>query len=288
MSSPITFSGFNNIDFNTVLTALMAQASQPLTALQTQQSNVQAQSTTYGTLATQLSTLNTAAQALGPSGNVTTSSATSSDSSAVSATIGSGATAGEYDVVVKQLAKAQVTASASTAPDADTTVVATGGSIVIGGATVTIAGSVTLQQLASQINATAGTGVTASVVQSGASAFRLVLTGQATGASHAFTVTNALTGGAGVTFTDTNSDGVSGDSTADNAQQAVNADFFVNNVEVVSDTNTVSAAIPGVTLQLSRQDPAATIAINVAADGASLQSSLQAFVSAYNTLQSFV
>jgi len=288
MSSPITFSGFNNIDFNTVLTALMAQASQPLTALQTQQSNVQAQSTTYGTLATQLSTLNTAAQALGPSGNVTTSSATSSDSSAVSATIGSGATTGEYDVVVKQLAKAQVTASASTAPDADTTVVATGGSIVIGGATVTIAGSVTLQQLASQINATAGTGVTASVVQSGASAFRLVLTGQTTGASHAFTVTNALTGGAGVTFTDTNSDGVSGDSTADNAQQAVNADFFVNNVEVVSDTNTVSAAIPGVTLQLSRQDPAATIAINVAADGASLQSSLQAFVSAYNTFQSFV
>lgn len=288
MSSPITFSGFNNIDFNTVLTALMAQASQPLTALQTQQSNVQAQSTTYGTLATQLSTLNDAALALGPTGNVTTSSATSSDSSAVSATIGSGATAGEYDVVVKQLAKAQVTASASTAPDADTTVVATGGSIVIGGTTVTIAGSVTLQQLASQINATAGTGVTASVVQSGASAFRLVLTGQATGASHAFTITNALTGGAGVTFTDTNSDGVSGDSTADNAQQALNADFFVNNVEVVSDTNTVSAAIPGVTLQLSRQDPTATIAVNVAADGASLQSSLQAFVSAYNTFQSFV
>jgi flagellar hook-associated protein 2 len=288
MSTPITFSGFNNIDFNTVLTALMAQASQPLTALQTQQSNVKAQSTTYGTLATQLSALNDAAQALGSSGDVTTFSATSSDATAVAATVGSGATAGAYDVVVNQLAKAQVTASASTAPDANTTVVATGGSITIGGATVTISGSVTLQQLANQINATAGTGVTASVVQSGASAFRLVLTGQATGASHAFTVTNALTGGAGVTFTDTNSDGISGNSAADNAQQALSADFLVNNVEVVSDTNTVSAAIPGVTLQLSRQDPLTTVSINVAADGSSLQASLQAFVSAYNTFHSFV
>lgn len=288
MSSPITFSGFNNIDFNTVLTALMAQASQPLTALQAHQSNVKAQSTTYGTLATQLSSLNDAAQALGPTGDVSTFSATSSDASAVAATVGSGAAAGEYDVVVQQLAKAQVTASASAAPDANTTVVATGGSITIGGATVTLSGSVTLQQLANAINGTAGTGVTASVVQSGASAFRLVLTGQATGASNAFTITNTLTGGSGVTFTDTNGDGVSGDSTADNAQQAQDADFFVNNVEVVSSTNTVSAAIPGVTLQLARQDPLTTVAINVSADGAPLQASLQAFISAYNTFQSFV
>ena len=289
MSSPITFSGFNNIDFNTVLTALMNQYSQPLTALQTQQSNVQAQSTTYGTLASQLSTLNDAATALGSSSNVSAFAASSSDSSTASATVTSGSAAqGEYDVVVKQLAKAQVTASASTSPDANTTVVATGGSITIGGATVTISGSVTLQQLADQINATSGTGVTASVVQSGAAAYRLVLTSQQTGAANAFTITNGLTGGTGVTFTDTNGDGISGNSPADNAQQALDADFFVNNVEIVSNSNTVTTAIPGVTLQLSQQNPSETVAINVTASGSSLQSSLQSFISAYNTLQSWV
>ena len=49
MSSPITFSGFNNIDFNSVLNALMTQASQPLTALQTRQtgSAVQVNSLRY-------------------------------------------------------------------------------------------------------------------------------------------------------------------------------------------------------------------------------------------------
>ena len=41
MSSPVTFSGFNNIDFNTVVNSLMAQASVPLTNLQTDQKNLQ-------------------------------------------------------------------------------------------------------------------------------------------------------------------------------------------------------------------------------------------------------
>jgi flagellar hook-associated protein 2 len=287
VSSPITFSGFNNIDFNTVLTALMAQESVPLTNLQTQQSNFKAQSSTYDSLTSQLNSINTVATALGSSGSVSTLSATSSDSSAVSAQITTGATAGRYDVVVNQLARAQVTAAASTAPDPNTTIVANGGSITIGGKTVTLTGGVTLQGLASAINGTSGVPVTASVVQSGTNTYRLVLTGQNTGAANAFTITNGLTGGSGVTFTDTNSDGTSGDSPADNAQQATDADILVNNVEVVSSSNTLTSAIPGVTLQLGRQDPTTPITISVATDGTSLESNLQSFISAYNSFVTF-
>ncbi len=43
MSSPITFSGFNNIDFNVVVNSLMQQASLPLHSLQTQQKSLHAQ-----------------------------------------------------------------------------------------------------------------------------------------------------------------------------------------------------------------------------------------------------
>jgi flagellar hook-associated protein 2 len=287
VSSPITFSGFNNIDFNVVLNALMAQASQPLVALQNQQANLKAQSSTYDALDAQLTTLNTAASSLGTTGGSSTVVATSSDSSSVAATASAGAIVGHYDVVVQELARAQVTAAASTAPDANTTVVATGGTLTIGGTAVTIAGPVTLQQLAAQINATTGISVSASVVQSGASSFRLVLMGKSTGQANAFTVTNTLSGGSGVTFTDTDNNGVSGDSPADNAQQATNAQVLVNNVQVVSDTNTLTTAVPGVTLQLFHKDPLDPIGIDVASDGSALKSNLQSFVTSYNAFVTF-
>ena len=191
-------------------------------------------------------------------------------------------------MIVQTLAKAQVTASASVAPDADTTTVADGGSLTINGKAVTISGAVTLSGLADAINNTADVGVTAAVVQTGASAYRLVLTSSATGTANAFTVTNALTGGTGVTFTDTDADGVSGDSAADNAVQAANASVLVNNVQITSSSNTLSSVVPGVTLTLLKQDPAATIGVDVAPDTSALQDKLTSFINAYNGLQTFL
>jgi flagellar hook-associated protein 2 len=287
VSSPITFSGFNNIDFNTIVNALMQQASQPLTDLQNHQSDLQSQVSKFSTLSGYVSAVQSAAGALGTTGGLTTLGATSSDTSAVAASVGTAAVAGHYDVVVNELARAQVTASASTAPDANTTVVAQGGTLTIGGKTVTISSDVTLQGLADAINATSGIGVTATVVQSDASAYRLVLTSNATGQANGFTITNALTGGAGVTFTDTDLDGISGDSDADNAVKATDADILVNNIDIKSASNTLSTAIPGVTLTLYKKDPAATISVDVAADGSALKSKVQAFVTSYNNLVSY-
>ena len=64
MGSPITFSGFNNINFNTILESVMAQESQPLTRLQKQKTALESQNTQFGTLASKLSALKTAADAL--------------------------------------------------------------------------------------------------------------------------------------------------------------------------------------------------------------------------------
>src|SRR5581483_6014714 len=230
MSSPITFSGFNQIDFNVVLNAIMQQESQPLQALQAQQDALKATDSAFATLATKLDALQTAAEALAKPSAVQQYAATSSDP-AVTATASSGAVAGQYDIVVNELARAQVTASSSTSPDTDTTVVATGGTLTIGGVAVTISGNVTLRQLADQINATAGIPATAGIIQTAPGAYRLLLTGTDTGASHAFTITNGLTG-ASVAFTDTDGNGISGDSTADNAVQATDASVLINNIAV--------------------------------------------------------
>ena len=287
MGSPITLSGFNDIDFSQILTLIMTQESRPLEALQNRQSALQTRSNTFGTLASKVSALQTAASRLSTTADLTAQTATSSNTANVTAEAGTGAQNGRYDVVVNSLARAQVTASATTAPDADSTVVASGGTLVLNGVTVTLSGAVTLRGLADAINATSNPPARASVIQSGPSSYRLVLSAIETGTANAFTVTNNLTGGTGIAFGDADSDGVSGDSAADNAVQASDASLTVNNIAVTSTTNTIANAVPGVTLNLLREAPGSTIAIDVLNDATALKDRLRSFVTQYNDLLKF-
>jgi flagellar hook-associated protein 2 len=288
VSTPVTFSGFNNIDFNLVLTSIMQQASQPLTALQSRQSALQSQVTTYDTLASRVAALQASASSLGTIGNLSVMKGTSSDDSAVTVSAGTTAAAGQFDVVVTELARAQVTVSSSSSPDPDTTVVANGGTITIGGVAVSLAGDATLQQLADAINATSGITVSASVIKTGATSYKLALTSTLSGVANAFTIANALTGGSGVTFTDTDFDGTSGDSAADNAVSATDAALLVNNVAVTGSTNVFDNVITGVTLTARKKDPAATIQVTIEPDDEALKAKVESFVKAYNDLTAFV
>jgi flagellar hook-associated protein 2 len=287
VGSPITLSGFNSIDFNQILSAIMTQESQPLQALQSRQSVLQSRANVFGQLATRASGLQQAAARLSTADDINGYAATSNDTSAVAVAASSSAMPGRYEIVVNELAKAQVTASTTTAPDADTTVVASGGTLTINGVTVTLSGAVTLRGLADAINATSNPPARASVVQSGPGAYRLVLSAKDTGVTNAFTITNNLTGGTGVAFGDADSDGVSGDSAADNAVQALDAALTVNNIPVTSSTNTIADAVPGVTLSLFKKDPAATVVVDVALDASRLKDRVKAFITQYNDLVKF-
>jgi flagellar hook-associated protein 2 len=288
LSSPITFSGFNNIDFNMVLTSLMQQASQPLTLLESRQKALESQVKTFDTLKGRLVALETAADRLGDMSSVSTMQATATDETAVSVSASSGATAGHYDIVVTELARAQVTASTSTTPDATTTVVATGGSLVINGVTVSVAGDTTLQQLADAINDTDGIGVTAAVIRTGTTTYRLALTSTNTGTANAFTITSTLSGGGGVSFGDFNGNGVSGDSAEDNAVSASDAAILVNNIAATHDSNTFEEVVPGLTVTVLKKDAGATIGIDVTPDATALEDRVRDFVTAYNDLIKFL
>ncbi|MGE3490844.1 MAG: flagellar filament capping protein FliD [Vicinamibacterales bacterium] len=288
MSTGITFSGFNDIDFNVVLNAIMQQEQQPLQALETRQTNLKSRVTNFTTLTNRISSMQSAATALSTPAAASNYKATSNDGAAVGVSAGTAAVPGRYDIVVNELARAQVTASASSAPDADTTAVATGGTLTIGGEVIAIDSAMTLKQLSEAINANADAPARASVVQSGANSFKLVLTAKSTGEDNAFTITNAMTGGAGVTFTDTDLDGTSGDSAADNAVQATNAQVLVNNIAVTSASNNLDEAVPGATITLYKKDPAATIVVDVTADPGALKTKLQTFVTTYNDLVKFM
>ncbi len=273
MGSPITFSGFNNIDFTQILEALSAQERQPVRQLETQQAELQKQRTAFGTLATRLGAVESAARDLASATAFSATTVSVSNENVAKAT-GSGAATGSYSLVVNALARAQVTATNGTTPDSDTTIVASGGSLTIGGVDVAIGGDVTLQGLASAINETPDIGVTASVVRSG-SAYQLVLTGRETGAAHTFAVSNGLSGGAGVSFS------------ATNAQEAQDAAFTLNNVPVNSSSNSVEGAIPGTTITL-QQESQTPVTVTITADLTSVDELVKKFTSSYNDLVAFL
>ncbi len=168
-----------------------------------------------------------------------------------------------------------MTASTSTYVDSDTTVVASGGTLTIGGIGVTISGDVTLQQLADAINGTADIPVTASVLSSGTNSYQLVLTGNDTGVANAFTITNGLTGGAGITF-------------GANAVEATDASLTVNNIAITSADNTIEGAIPGTTLTLLKGDPATTVTLSVGRDNQEVKTLVDSFITAYNDLTDYL
>ncbi len=290
MGSPITISGFNSIDWNVILEAVMAQESVPSQQLSTQKTSLETQKTAFATLLTKLNTLATSIDTLGTTTSISPTKAVSSSAS-IDVSSGSGATAGTYNVVVSQLARAQVLASSSSYASLDAEV-GTAGTLTITPAegdpvAVTISASTTISGLATAINAATGGAASASVVQTTPGNYQLVLTGKNPGLANAFTVTSTLTGGEGLTFASTDGNGVAGDSTAEVVQTALNAAFTVNGLPVESTTNTVTGVVPGATLTLKKQDPAETVSISVSRDGDAAAASLQSFITAYNDIVQF-
>ncbi len=184
----ITSTGVGSgLDVNSIVTALMNVEQRPLTLMQTKGSTLQTEISAFGSLKSQLANLGDVATRLASADNWKNYSATSSDSSVVSATTTAKAAAGEHKLTVSQLAQAQVLASGTFA--ASTSTVGSGKlSIEVGttanGAftpasgkspvTVTVdSAHQTLAGVRDAINA-AGSGVTASIVN-GSGGARLVL-----------------------------------------------------------------------------------------------------------------
>jgi len=71
-------------------------------------------------------------------------------------------------------------------------------------------------------------------------------------------------------------------------QQGENAAFSVDGMSMTSPTNTVTGAIPGVTLNLLGQDSGTTVTLNVNRDTQGIESKINTFISAYNASISYV
>jgi flagellar hook-associated protein 2 len=283
MATPITFSGLNGFDFNSIINATIQSESGPLNLLQAQKTALQNKDAALSSMGTQISQLETTATTLSSQTSFTNTTATPTDSTIASASAGSGGVAGSYALNITNLATAQVTSSTNGYTNATDTA-ATGGSIsfTIGGTTttpITITSATSLTSLASQINSQ-NSGVFAAVVNDGTNN-KLVVTSRQTGTSNGFTINNSLTNSSGAALAF-----AAGQSpTSGNTQNAVNANFTVNGMNIVSGSNTVTTAIPGITVNLLK---AGQTTVNVTPDYTTLQNTLSTLVSQYNSLQQSV
>ena len=279
MGSPVTLSGFNSIDFNQVLNAIMQRERLPVLRMEDQKKTLEAQKSAYASLVSKLAALESAAQDLTAATAFDGTSASVSDATRLSVSASGTAPAGSYQVVVEQLARAQVTTSSRTYADVDTTVVASGGHLTIGGVDVAISGAVTLQGMADAINETAGIGVVASAVNTG-SGYKLMLTGRDTGATAAFTITNNLT------LQGNQNNRLTFSSTNDQTAQDARARF--NNVVVTSSSNTFDSIVPGVSFTALRADVSNVVLITITASSESVKALVDKVVTAFREVAAFV
>ena len=292
ISSPGIASG---LDIQSIVTQLVALERAPLAQLKSKASSFQTKLSTMGTIKSQVSALGDAAAKLSLNTGWNGVKASSSNAAAIGVSVRAGAPATSITMEVQNLAKSQSTASAAISSGAAVGTGSmtislgtwTGSSFAAGSGTpVTIdiaSGEDSLSAIAAKINES-GAGVSATVLKD-ASGERLLVRSRDTGEENGFQISVAdddgqdtdASGLSRLAFSVGNANGMA------RSQSAENARATINNVNIVSASNTLSDTLPGMTLQLS-QLTSQPVEIDVSTDNDAIRANVKAFVDAYNTL----
>jgi flagellar hook-associated protein 2 len=299
MASPILpGSGLGSgLDIGAIVTALVnADKSPKQTQIDSATKTNTLKISGVGTLKSALTAYQTAMANLGSKTNPAFAgfTATSSNTSILGATSDNTAVSGTYNVVVNQLATGSKVASASFAGGAASAIPSGTLKISQNGTdyNVTIPANATLQSTRDAINTAQGSnGISANIVTDSSGASRLVISSSKTGAGSDLTVS----GIAGLEIDGTQPMGAT---PAPGASGNVNgiaqdAKVTIDGLQVSSKSNTVSGAISGLTLNLTAVSPvtgsvATPTVVSVDTNTKGLQTSVQAFVDAYNTLKNTI
>ncbi len=202
----------------------------------------------------------------------------------IAATAKSSATPGIYTLTVDTLARAhQVSSQSFTSANAEITQ----GTIDLrlgqqSDSTVTIdSTNNTVQGLVDAIN-DANTGVSAALINDGQTGgVRVLLSSNQSGADGAITLTNNLGASAGSAVQPTFDFG----NPVQAAQDAtVRLGSGAGAITISSATNTITDAVPGLTLNLKQADPSTELTVVVSADTSSAVEAVEDFVNGYNSL----
>ena len=298
ISSPGVGSG---LDVNSIVTQLVAIERQPIVKLQSQVSSLQTKLSAFGKLQSNLSALRDAASALTSTSTWNQTTGTSSDSASVVVTTDASNRPGSYNVQVTQLAQAQTNVSGTYASASELVGEGTisielgtwgaGNGFTANAAATAINISVgppakSLAEVRDMVNA-ANAGITATVLTD-ASGARLVFTSSTSGAANGFRITVTDADGGNVDTSGLSAlayDPSVGVVTMAQALAAANASALINGAPVTSASNTLTNVVDGMTLQLQRVTTGA-VQVTTAADKDAIRKKIEAFVKAYNDLNS--
>ena len=291
ISSPGIGSG---MDIAGIVKKLADLERQPLVQLKKQVGTLESRLSVYGQVKSQMASLQDAAAKLTNNEAWSQFKVTSSNSAAVTATVGSSAVPIKLDVEVLKLAKGQVSSFATVAVDQSlrhgTLEIRQGswatGVFVPGGGVSTVIsvedGQNTVSTIAAKINSSGGN-VQAYVIQD-ASGERLVLRSSTTGKDQGFDVS----------FEPSNPGQNNGNGPQPptlsflkpfGEQFAQDAQFKVDGIPLTATSNTVTQALPGLTLSL-QQVSTAPVKISVENDREAVKKNIQALLDSFNALNS--
>ena len=299
----------SGIDIDSIVTAIVNAERAPKTnQLDRLETTTTTRISAMGSLTGALNTFKTAVDALNKTSLFESRTASSSSASTLKVTAATTAPAGNYSVQVKQLATSSKVALQSVA--GGNTATFNSGTLSISGGSSSFdiditASNNTLAGMRDAINeAGKSNGVSATIITDD-SGSRLVLSSTKSGAGNDIQVAvsedgvttgdNALTSQGFVPTVDPgNADAFVPPSSATGASgvitKAQSSKISIDGLDLVRDTNSITDALEGVTLDLVAAQSSTdltdgkTISVSVSVDKGSVKSNLQKFVDAYNAL----
>lgn len=294
----------SGLDTEGMITQLMAIEKAPLTQLESKQAKASAKISAWGTVKSAVATFQTATQAMQSATAFNSLKGTSSDETVASVTTTSQSKAGSASIAVTQLAQAGKTMLAGTFTAGQTiNTLSTASTITLQFGTITgasgptatftpdssvtakvinIRANATLEQAVEDINK-AAVGVTARTVSTPAG-LKVVVESLSTGGKTDMRIntgTGILNSGSNAFGVDPTSVGAVGTDLV----HAQDAQYTIDDVPISSKTNTITDALSGSTITLKGVSAAGKKAnLTVATDTSGVKTQLEAFVKAYNDL----
>lgn len=305
LNSPGIGSG---LDVKSLVNQLVAASAQgPTLRFNRQEAQLQAEISGLGALKSALSEFQSALSGANDLSTYTQKSATNSESGILSVTASSAAAVGSYSINVTTLAASQKLASKaftdSTSSIGTGTLTFRFGTYDSGGNTFTAnsdkatqavtidSSNDSLQGIRDAVN-DANIGVTATIINDG-TGDRIVFTSNDTGAANSLEITvsgdsvgnDIDDNGLSQLAYDPTAAGVGTGKNLEEKVTATDAEFSIDGIDITSDSNTITGAIEGVTLDLKEADGGVTNAsVKITENRSAITDAVNDFIEAYNKL----
>lgn len=271
----INFSGLaSGIDTNHLIEQLMYLERQPIRNLQAKKALIERRQAAWGTVKSRLQDLQSKADNLRKPGALLAFKATSSSDTVAQVSAGSEATPGSYAVKVTALATAQSWASRSFATTNEALGLAGQLNVWIGSGDVTVVdvdAADSLEAIRDKLREALGSDANVAIVMTEPGKYSLTVTSTGTGTAAAVSIDGDVQdsdgGQLGLTIT----------------AQATDAVLTVNGLQLTRSSNTITDAVPGLTLTLGG---IGETTVTVSHDTQAQTQRLKQFVDSYNALMS--